>query len=79
MKLLVSDYEVVMANEDSNNEFFVKFSGPKESPYEEVSRVGARSVPNMSNLALLKIKFKLYKLIEKVLNNTLENYRAYGE
>ena len=38
MKLLVSDYEVVMASEDSNNEFFVKFNGPKESPYEEVSQ-----------------------------------------
>ncbi len=38
MKLLVSDYEVVMAHQDSNQEFFVKFTGPKDSPYEEVSR-----------------------------------------
>ncbi len=36
MKLLVSDYEVIMASELNNNEFFVKFNGPKESPYEGV-------------------------------------------
>jgi len=33
MKLMVSDYEVTMAN-DSVTEFYVKFHGPKESPYE---------------------------------------------
>jgi hypothetical protein len=37
MKLMVSDYEVTMASQDSNSEFFVKFIGPKDSPYEEVS------------------------------------------
>lgn len=37
MKLLVSEYEVEMANENSNAEFMVKFHGPKESPYEGVS------------------------------------------
>ena len=37
MKLLVSDYEVQMASESSNNEFLVKFQGPKDSPYEGVS------------------------------------------
>ena len=37
MKLLVSDYEVHMANEITNSEFLVKFQGPKESPYEGVS------------------------------------------
>jgi len=33
MKLMMSDYEVTMAD-DSVTEFFVKFRGPKESPYE---------------------------------------------
>lgn len=37
MKLLVSDYDVQMASEDSNSEFLVKFVGPQESPYEGVS------------------------------------------
>ena len=34
---MVSNYEVTMASQDSNSEFFVKFLGPKDSPYEEVS------------------------------------------
>ena len=41
MKLMVSDFEVVMAETPSSSfasEFYVKFQGPKESPYEEVSR-----------------------------------------
>jgi hypothetical protein len=42
MKLMVSDFEVVMSEHPSNSfasEFFVKFQGPKESPYEEVGRI----------------------------------------
>ena len=44
MKLMVSDFEVVMAETPSSSfasEFYVKFQGPKESPYEEVSRSAA--------------------------------------
>lgn len=37
MKLLVSDYDVQTINENTNSEFIVKFSGPKESAYEGVS------------------------------------------
>ena len=37
MKLLVSDYKVQVVNEALNNEFIVKFIGPKDSPYEGVS------------------------------------------
>ena len=37
MKLLVSEYEVQIVNEATNNEFVVKFCGPKDSPYEGVS------------------------------------------
>ena len=37
MKLLVSEYDVTLTNENSNAEFIVKFIGPKESPYEGVS------------------------------------------
>lgn len=43
MKLLVSEYEVHLANENSNSEFLVKFSGPKDSPYEGVT-------PNIASL-----------------------------
>ena len=35
MKLLVSEYEVDVQG-DTTNEFFVKFNGPKDSPYENV-------------------------------------------
>ena len=38
MKLLVSEYEVEMSSDNSTSEFHVKFCGPKESPYEGVSR-----------------------------------------
>jgi len=37
MKLLVSDYEVNLVNENNNSEFIVKFFGPQDSPYEGVS------------------------------------------
>jgi len=37
MKLLVSEYEVALENDSSTSEFFVKFFGPKDSPYEGVS------------------------------------------
>eukprot|EP00347_Sterkiella_histriomuscorum_P003306 403364790 len=34
MKLLVSDYDVHLTNENNMSEFVVKFNGPSESPYE---------------------------------------------
>lgn len=37
MKLLVSEYDVILTNEANTSEFIVKFLGPKESPYEGVS------------------------------------------
>lgn len=37
MKLLVSEYDVNLVNENNNSEFIVKFFGPQESPYEGVS------------------------------------------
>ncbi len=37
MKLMMSNYEVVVPNEQNSSEFYVNFKGPKESPYEEVS------------------------------------------
>lgn len=39
MKLLVSEYEVNLVNENNMSEFIVKFFGPKESPYEGVSKL----------------------------------------
>ena len=37
MKLLVSEYEVNLINENNNSEFIVKFFGPQDSAYEGVS------------------------------------------
>jgi len=34
MKLMMSDHEVSMGNEDSSSDFYVKFHGPKDSPYD---------------------------------------------
>lgn len=34
MKLMMSNYDVRMASDDSLEEFYVHFEGPKESPYE---------------------------------------------
>jgi len=37
MKLLVSDFDVNLINDNNMSEFIVKFVGPSESPYEGVS------------------------------------------
>jgi ubiquitin-conjugating enzyme E2 H len=34
MKLLMSNYEVTLPDENNHNEFYVLFDGPKDSPYE---------------------------------------------
>jgi len=34
MKLMMSDFEVQMVEEDTMSDFYVKFHGPKDSPYE---------------------------------------------
>ncbi|KAA8491135.1 Ubiquitin-conjugating enzyme E2 5 [Porphyridium purpureum] len=34
MKLMMADYDVVMCDEDRVGEFYVKFHGPKDTPYE---------------------------------------------
>ena len=39
MRLLVSDYEVEVPNENNSSEFVVTFNGPKNSPYEGVSLI----------------------------------------
>jgi hypothetical protein len=36
MKLIMSNYDVKMNEEGKQNDFFVSFNGPKESPYEGV-------------------------------------------
>lgn len=36
MKLLMSNYEVNIPDEQNKNDFYVIFNGPKESPYESV-------------------------------------------
>lgn len=36
MKLMMSNYEVLLADENNKNDFYVIFKGPKESPYEGV-------------------------------------------
>lgn len=35
-KLLMSNFDVLIADENKMNELFVILKGPKESPYEEV-------------------------------------------
>jgi ubiquitin-conjugating enzyme E2 H len=37
MKLLVSDYDVNLTNENNSSDLVVDFNGPKDSPYEGVS------------------------------------------
>jgi ubiquitin-conjugating enzyme E2 H len=39
MKLLMSNYEVSIPDEQNRNDFYVIFNGPKESPYESVSLI----------------------------------------
>jgi hypothetical protein len=36
MKLMMSDYEVTIPEEEKKFDFYVKFKGPKDSAYEEV-------------------------------------------
>lgn len=36
MKLMMSNYEVTLADENNPNDLHVIFSGPKDSPYEDV-------------------------------------------
>lgn len=36
MKLVMSNYEVKLTEEGNQNDFYVSFEGPKESPYEGV-------------------------------------------
>ena len=56
MKLLVSDYQVQVINEALNNEFIVKFCGPKDSPYEGVS------IPLFSYHFLFDFSFPTFSL-----------------
>jgi len=37
MKLMMSDYEVLIPDESCMHDFFVKFDGPAETPYENGS------------------------------------------
>lgn len=37
MKLLMSNYEVSIMDENNHNDLYVIFHGPKDSPYEGVS------------------------------------------
>lgn len=37
-KLLISNFDVVLKDENKMNELYVILRGPKESPYEEVSK-----------------------------------------
>lgn len=37
MKLLMSNYEVTVSDENNHNDLYVIFHGPKDSPYEGVN------------------------------------------
>ena len=36
MKLMMSNYEVILTDENNPNDFYVIFEGPKDSPYDGV-------------------------------------------
>jgi ubiquitin-protein ligase len=36
MKLMMSNYDVQLTDENNRNDLFVIFKGPKDSPYENV-------------------------------------------
>lgn len=36
MKLMMSNYEVTLTDENNPNDLYIVFGGPKESPYEGV-------------------------------------------
>jgi ubiquitin-protein ligase len=38
MKLMMSNYEVTLADEKNQNDLFIVFEGPKDSPYEGVNK-----------------------------------------
>jgi len=38
-KLLLNNFSIHIPNEDSKNELYVLFNGPKDSPYENVSKL----------------------------------------
>jgi ubiquitin-conjugating enzyme E2 H len=55
MKLLVSEYDVHLVNENSNAEFIVNFQGPKDSHYEGVStNFTILLSPDISKLLIFK-------------------------
>jgi ubiquitin-protein ligase len=37
MKLMMSDYEVSLADENNSSDLYVIFKGPKDSAYEDVN------------------------------------------
>ena len=37
MKLMMSNYDVHLADENNRNDLYVIFNGPKDSPYENVN------------------------------------------
>jgi ubiquitin-protein ligase len=39
MKLMMSNYEVTLASESKQNDFYVVFRGPVDSPYEGVRKM----------------------------------------
>jgi len=39
MKLMMSNYEVTLADENNPNDLYVIFEGPKDSPYEGVKSI----------------------------------------
>ena len=49
MKLVMSNYEVSIPDENNKNDMYVKFHGPKDSPYEGVNK--------KNNIYIYKYKF----------------------
>ncbi len=38
MKLVMSNYEISIPDENNKNDIYVKFHGPKDSPYKGVNK-----------------------------------------
>ena len=67
-KLLVSDYEVKIVDDKTNNEMLIKMKGPQNSPYEGVSHIpslhscigGMGSSCDVTRLVPLQVSFNWF-------------------
>lgn len=56
MKLLMSNYDVHLTDENNPNDLHVIFKGPKDSPYEGVNFIKIFYLKNIFSLSINPIK-----------------------